>query len=125
MEGYSVKIKECSIELSAKERIQFKDTSNASKLDELTAEGVKVTLHPAYYGTLAIHNEKSEDKDYEQFVLVDSEGHKYVTGSKSFISAFTDIAEEMKDETDAWAIEVYKLPSKNYKGKDFLTCSII
>lgn len=125
MEGYSVTIKEASIELSAKERIKLKDTSNAEKLDALTENGVKVTIQPAYYANLAIHNEKSDDKDYTQFVLVDSEGHKYVTGSQSFISSFMDIATEMKDESEAWAIECYKLPSKNYKGKEFLTCSIV
>ena len=33
--------------------------------------------------------------------------------------------EEMKDEDEEWAIKVYRLPSKNYKGKEFITCSVI
>ena len=35
------------------------------------------------------------------------------------------IYDEMYGEEETWAIKAYKLDSKNYKGKKFLTCSII
>ncbi len=72
-----------------------------------------------------LHNEKSDNKDYINFIVVDKDGEKYVTGSQSFISSFTDIVDEMLEagETDI-TIEVYRKESKNYKGKDFITCSI-
>lgn len=129
MNGYKATVRECSKELTAKERIMLKDTSNAESLDILTQEAnfndKKVLINVDYYATLEIHNEKSDNKDYINFIVVDKDGKKYVTGSQSFISSFTDIVEEMTEagETDI-TIEVYRKESKNYKGKDFITCSI-
>ena len=56
---------------------------------------------------------KEADYPY-QFIVLDT------------ITALEEIIEEMQDagETDI-QIEVYRKPSKNYKGKDFITCSII
>ena len=122
--NYNVVIAECSKELSAKERIAMKDTSNATKLDLACADG-KLTITPVAYAILDVHNEKSDNVDYSVYVIIDSEGNKYCTGSESFWNAFMSIYSEMKDETEAWSIEVYKLDSKNYKGKQFLTCSIV
>ena len=129
MNGYKATIKECSKELTVTERIMLKDTSNAKSLDVITQEASfnneKVIINVDYYATLDIHNEKSDNKDYINFIVVDKDGEKYVTGSQSFISSFTDIVDEMLDagETDI-TIEVYRKESKNYKGKDFITCSI-
>lgn len=130
MKGYEVTIKECSRELSARERIMFKDTSNAIKLDVAASDPANaitgVVITPVDYAVLSIHNDKLKDnKDYENYVLIDKDGTKYVTGSPSFWSAFSEIADEMAGETEEWSISVYKLDSKNYKDKQFLTCSII
>lgn len=124
MEGFKVTIKEVSKELSAKERIAFKDISSATKLDAVT-NGESLLITPVAYGILEIHNEKSDNKDYTNYVIVDASGTRYVTGSPSFWNAFKDIYDEMEGEEEQWSIEVYKLDSKNYKGKQFLTCSII
>lgn len=124
MEGYAVTIKETSKQLSAKQRIAIKDTTNAMKLDEATASAENVLIYPEMWAVLAIHNEKSEDVDYENYVLVDKDGTKYVTGSKSFWTAFMDIYREMENEDEEWGINVYRMESKNYKGKQFITCSI-
>lgn len=124
MTGYSVEIKETSKQLSAKERIAIKDTSNALKLDiECEENGVVIT--PVAFAILSIHNEKSDNKDYENYVITDKDGTKYVTGSESFWNAFISIWDEMQEEEEEWGIKAYKLDSKNYKGKKFLTCSII
>lgn len=124
MTGYSVEIKETSKQLSAKERIAIKDTSNALKLDiECEENGVVIT--PVAFAILSIHNEKSDNKDYENYVITDKDGTKYVTGSESFWNAFISIWDEMQNEEEEWGIKVYKLDSNNYKGKKFLTCSII
>lgn len=129
MNGYRATVRECSKEITVKERIMLKDTSNATSLDTLTQEanfnGEKVLINVDYYATLDIHNEKSDNKDYVNFIVVDKNGEKYVTGSQSFITSFIDIVEEMIDagETEI-VIEVYRKESKNYKGKDFITCSI-
>ena len=123
MTGYSVRIAEVSRELSAKERIKLKDTSDAIKLDTACEEEA-IIIEPVDYAVLAIHNEKSDNVDYENYVIIDKNGDKYVTGSASFWSSFIDIYDEMQGEDEAWSIKAYKLDSKNYKGKKFLTCSI-
>ena len=123
MKDYKVEIKESSKELSARERISLKDTTNAIKLDEALAED-SVIITPVDYAILGIHNEKAEDKEYENYIIVDKSGTKYVTGSSSFWSSFIEIYEEMKGEDEEYSILAYRVESKNYKGKYFLTCSI-
>ena len=123
MTGYSVRIAEVSRELSAKERIKLKDTTDAIKLDEATQSG-EIIIEPSLYAVLEVHNEKSDNVDYENYVLVDKNGDKYVTGSVSFWSSFMEIASEMEDAGEEYAIKAYRVPSKNYKGKEFLTCSV-
>lgn len=123
MTGYSVSIKTTSRELSAKERIKLKDTTDAIKLDDIT-QAEAITIKPSLYAELDIHNEMSDNKDYKAYVIVDENGTKYVTSSNSFWTSFMDIAIEMENEEEDWAIKIYRMPSKNYKGKEFITCSI-
>lgn len=124
MTGFEAKIREASKELSAKERVKFKDTTNAIQLDDATKDS-SLVISPDFYVILDIHNEHSEDKDYVKYVIVDKSGNKFVTGSESFFSAFKAIIDEMNGTDEEYEVEVYRLPSKNYKGKEFLTCSIV
>ena len=124
MNGFSISIVETTAELTPKMRVLLKDTTNAIKLDEAVNEK-PIVVTPKDYAVLSVHNEKSENKDYELYLIIDTDGTKYVTGSPSFWNAFSDIYSELKDENEPWSIEVYKRDSKNYKGKQFLTCSII
>ena len=121
---YSVEIREASRELTAKQRIKLKDTSDAIALDTACEEDA-IIIDPVDYAVLAIHNEKSDNVDYLNYIIIDKNGDKYVTGSESFWISFMDIYNEMQGEEEAWSIKVYKLDSKNYKGKKFITCSII
>ena len=124
MTGFEAKIREASKELTAKERVKFKDTTNAVQLDDVTKDKPLV-IAPDFYVILDIHNERSEDKDYVKYIVVDKAGNKFVTGSESFFTAFKSIFDEMGGTDEDYEIEVYRLPSKNYKGKEFLTCSIV
>lgn len=124
MTGYSVKILYCSKELTARDRVAIKDTINAISLDEAT-QASNVTIDIDYYAKLAVHNEHSEDKDYEKYIIVAKDGTKYVTGSISFLTAMEEIVYEMADSGEDFQIVVYRMPSKNYEGKEFLTCSIV
>ena len=127
MKAYEVSIKETSKELTAKERIKIKDLSNSQNLDTLTQNEESVIIDYDYHVILQIHNEKSKDRpDYENIVVVDKAGNKFNTGSNSFITALEEIIDEMADAgEESIQIEVYRKPSKNYKGKDFITCSVI
>lgn len=124
MTGYSVKIVNASKELSARDRVAVKDTTNAIALDDATKD-TPLVIAIDYYVELAVHNEKSEDKDYKKYVVVDKSGSKFVTGSESFFTAMLEIMDEMSDSGEDFEIQVYRMPSKNYKGKEFLTCSIV
>ena len=128
--NYMATIAESSRELSARERVMFKDTQNAISINELAEEahkdGAKAFIEGiAGYVVLDIHNDKSDDKDYKNYLVIDKDGQKYVTGSSAFWNSFKSIYDEMAGETEPWSIEINLLPSKNYKGKNVLTCSLI
>lgn len=127
MKGYEVNIVSSTRELSPKEKIKLKDLSNSINLDNATQAEGKVVINYDYHVILEIHNEKSKDrKDYQNVVVVDKDGTKYNTGSESFLTTLEDITGEMLSagETD-FSIEVYRKDSKNYKGKQFITCSVL
>ena len=125
---YTVTVIEASRELTPKEKVSLKNSNGAIKLDEATKSG-DALLKPCGYAVLAIHNEKSADKDYEQYVIFDVSGEKYITGSKSFFETFMDIYSELNSETgeqlEEYSLRVFRKPSKNYKGKEFITCDVI
>lgn len=125
MEGYTVTIKETSKDLTARERLMMKDRSNATPLDSAVTVDTPLVIIPDSYAVLSIHNESSDNPDYEKYMIVDKNGQKYITGSVNFWNSFKSIWDEMSKENEEFQIEVYKLESKNYKGKQFLTCSII
>lgn len=127
MEGYKVEIAHSTKELTVREKIRIKDLSNAIQLDDATQPEGNVVIDFDYYVILNVHNEFSkDDKDYNKYVIVDKGGNKFVTGSESFMSSLEGIVDEMADagETD-FEIEVYRKDSKNYTGKQFLTCTIV
>ena len=121
---YSVTVKEVSKDLTHKERVQITDLTDCVKLDEATQEG-PVLIDLDYYAILDIHNEKADDKDYQNYVVVDKNGMRYSTGSKSFFNNLVDICVEMEGSGETWQVKAYRKPSKNHQGKDFITCSIV
>ena len=127
MKGYEVNIVSATKELSPKEKIKLKDLSNSINLDNATQEQGKVVIDYDYHVILEIHNEKSKDrKDYQNVVVVDKDGTKYNTGSESFLTTLEDITGEMLSAGEEdFSIEVYRKDSKNYKGKQFITCSVL
>lgn len=127
MKGYEVNIVSATKELSPKEKIKLKDLSNSINLDNATQAEGKVVINYDYHVILNIHNEKSKDrKDYQNVVVVDKDGTKYNTGSESFLTTLEDITGEMLSAGEEnFSIEVYRKDSKNYKGKQFITCSVL
>lgn len=128
MKNYKVEITESSKELTSRERIMLKDTNNALSIDEISQEckfnDENFVIYVESYAILSIHNEYAENKEYEVLLLVDYDGKKYITGSKSFRDTFLGIADEL-DINEEFKIIVNRSESKNYKGKEFLTCSLI
>lgn len=123
MANFKVNITASNKELTAKQRIQLKDTADAISLNDVTKDGAFI-LTPVVWAKLHVSLETDvTSKEYDQIVIVGEDGQKYCTGSDSFIRSFIDICEEMEDEEEEWAVKVFRLPSKNYSG-DFLTCTI-
>lgn len=123
--SYFVEIEQVSKDVTKKESVMLKDTSNALPLAESCKDDA-VIIKPAMWAVLNIHNEnnKDGDKDYRCYLIVDEDGNKYKTGSESFWNTFRDIVDDMEDSNEEWAVKAYRLPSKNGK-QDFITCSII
>ena len=128
--NYNATVAEASRELTPKERVMFKDLGNATKLNDL-AEGAQTSGEKAIidnikdYAILAIHNEASEDVDYNNYLIVDGAGNKYYTGSQPFWNSFKSIWDEMHESGEEWGIQLNLIPSKNFAGKTVLTCSLI
>ena len=123
MAEYKAEVIESSRQLTARERIRFKDLTDAISLDTVTNEAL--TIEVKDYAIVRVHNEKSDNKEYTKYVLEDKDGNLYATGSESFWKSFIDIWNEMVNETEAWELKIYKKDSANYKGKQFITCSIV
>ncbi len=128
--SYSASIKESSRELSPKERVMFKDLGNAIKLNDMAEEAMKndakaIITKVVDYVIVGVHNEKSDDTDYDNYLVIDADGNKYYTGSSAFWNSFKSIWDEMHDAGEDWGIQLNLIPSKNYKGKTVLTCSLI
>lgn len=123
---YKSEIVSTSLENMTKvELVAFKDVTDCILLEKYLEEhGDETTMVVKDYVELAVENDRSENKNYNVFIIIDENGTKYRTGSESFKRAFLDIYTDLKDET-GWAIKIYGKPSKNYNGKNFLTCSVV
>lgn len=122
--NFTTTIRESSMELSARDRIKVKDISSSKSLDELVTPEKSFEFTPVGIVVLDVHNENSKsDKDYVKYVFVGDDGQRYNTGSQTLYNNYLDILEEMGDEP--FAIECYKKPSKNYKDKYFLACTLV
>lgn len=126
---FNVTITSSNMELSVIDRIKMKDTSTATKFDDIITEegqenGIIVTVKG--YALLAIHNEHAKDgTDYEQTVIVTADDTRFITGSTSFRDNLCDISDELSDEgITEFDLLVYKQKSKNRDGKYFITCAL-
>lgn len=122
--NYKATVVATSGELTAKQKLQITDTTGAIQLIQATAEN-DIILKPAAWAEIDIHNEKSDDVDYKNFVIIDAEGKAYVTGSTTFWEAFRNIVDTMEGSGEDYEIHIFQKPSKNYNGKSFLTCSVM
>lgn len=124
MTGYTATIYESSKELSPIQKVKVKNMSDVVKLDEATQLNGDITIDLDYYVVISVHNEHAkQDKDYFNYMFFDKDGTCYVTGSEPFFTSFKEIWNELANET-GWKLTVSRQPSKNYTGKDFLTCNV-
>lgn len=130
MEGYKVTIESAIKDMNARERIAVKSLDRATSLDSVTEIGNVLTVTVENFVVLHVHNEKAKEgnsKDYTVYVIITNDGERYRTGSESFFTAFMDIYEELNAEApdEPITIDIYKQESKNFKGKGFISCSLV
>lgn len=112
--------------MTAREKIALKDTTNAQSLEELTREApFVVVVHE--WAVIHVSNDMSENKEYDKYLIVDPDGAKFATGSPSFWNALSAIIDELEsaNDHDDFTIEVVQRPSRNYSGKTFLSCALV
>lgn len=125
MAEYKATVKEASWEMSSREKLRYTDFTDVIQIDEATQAG-GIIIDVDKWAVINVHNEKSDTVDYVKYVIIDKDDQVYVTGSESFWNSFKQIYEVMSEEGETvYSIKVYRRESKNYKGKDFLTCRII
>lgn len=122
---YKAMVVDASWTMTAREKLRYTDLTDAIQLDEATQSG-DVIIDVDRWAVINVHNEKSDTVDYMKYVIIDKDEQVYVTGSESFWKSFVQIYLVMSDEGETtYSIKVYRRESKNYKGKDFITCRII
>lgn len=122
---YKAMVEDASWTMTAREKLRYTDLTDAIQLDEATQSG-DVIIDVDKWAVINVHNEKSDTVDYLKYVIIDKDEQVYVTGSESFWKSFVQIYEVMSEEGETtYSIKVYRRESKNYKGKDFITCRII
>lgn len=122
---YKAMVEDASWTMTAREKLRYTDLTDAIQLDEATQSG-DVIIDVDKWAVINVHNEKSDTVDYMKYVIIDKDEQVFVTGSESFWKSFVQIYEVMSDEGEtSYSIKVYRRESKNYKGKDFITCRII
>ena len=125
MAEYKAMVESASWEMTAREKLRYTDFTDVIQIDEATQAG-DIIIDVDKWLVVQVHNEKSDTIDYKKYVIIDQEGQAYVTGSESFWRSFIEIYEVMSEEEETvYSIKAYRKESKNYKGKDFLTCRII
>lgn len=124
--NYSVTISESSTEFKGKALLKVTDMAASAPLNDVVTADQALIIKVNDYAVVDVHNESAKgDKDYHQYILIDDNGDTYRTGSEAFFRSFKTIWDAMNDSDEVWELKVYKVPSKNYKGKDCILCTVI
>lgn len=114
-------------ELSFRERARLVKLANEKKIDKelAIAEDKKLVIKPDYYAILDVHNPAADNEDYSVLCFVCGDD-LYTTSSETLKDSYLELLQLAKDSNESldFAIEIYGVPSKNYSGREFFTCTI-
>lgn len=133
MNGYKAVVKESVKGLTAREKIAIKALNDVTELNDLVTPEQAIMINLDNVVTVQVHNEKSDNQDYNKYVYIDKDGTKYVSGSEPLYTTVKDILSDIEDaiadgemdEIEDITIKVMKKESANYKGQMFLTAELI
>lgn len=122
---FNVVIEKSLKEVTKKEMLQLKDLTDAVRLDQATQEHGSVMIPNVLnmVKMFLVSDDPKNPQEYAKMVITDTEGNRFVTGSESFARRAWEIADDMDGEE--FGLKVYRRPSKNYPGREFLSCSVI
>lgn len=79
-----------------------------------------MTLNISNATLFHVINDKLDDGEYDNLILVDNDSAKYATCSKSFTESLFDAVDDCKElDADCLIVEVIAISSKNNSGKFF------
>ena len=114
-------------ELNFRERARLVKLAGEKKIDKeiQLAENGKLVIKPDYYAILDVHNPSAENEDYSIMCFV-CDDDLYTTSSETLKDSYLELLELAKDSNESldFPIEIYGVPSKNYSGREFFTCTI-
>lgn len=129
--NYKAEVTYSTRELTAREKIKFKDTTSAIALDDVVTvdKPIELTIDTVVKISVengAIKSDDGKDKEYDVLVFTTDNGDVYKTSSPSFETSIIDIFDELQElnDTDPVTVRIFKKPSKNFNG-EFITCSLI
>lgn len=127
--NYEANVTSSLKELTARQRIAVKDFSSADKLNELiTAETPKLVIDVDNIIEVTVHNEQSKgNSDYKVYVIIDTNGNKFRTGSETAFTSAMEIYRELEAANElesGFTLEFYKVKSNNFDG-DFIKCNLV
>ena len=129
--NYKAEVTYSTRELTAREKIKFKDTTSAIALDDVVTvdKPIELTIDTVVKISVengAIKSDDGKDKEYDVLVFTTDTGDVYKTSSPSFETSIIDIFDELQElnDTDPVTVRIFKKPSKNFNG-EFITCSLV
>lgn len=129
--NYKAEVTYSTRELTAREKIKFKDTTSAIALDDVVTvdKPIELTIDTVVKISVengAIKGDDGKDKEYDVLVFTTDNGDVYKTSSPSFETSIIDIFDELQElnDTDPVTVRIFKKPSKNFNG-EFITCSLV
>lgn len=129
--NYKAEVTYSTRELTAREKIKFKDTTSAIALDDVVTvdKPIELTIDTVVKISVengAIKSDDGKDKEYDVLVFTTDNGDVYKTSSPSFETSIIDIFDELQElnDTDPVTVRIFKKPSKNFNG-EFITCSLV
>lgn len=124
---YKVEIVSSNRELTKRETVKYTMDGNYENLNDLAA-GTKLNVTgfvELFVTNDYVNEEAGKNREYKQFLVI-TDDVIYKTGSETFIRNFKEIWNIMQPEDgESVEIEIVLLPSKNFKGQNIISCTIV
>ena len=123
---YVVTVTETSRDIKPVDKVRLKDLQGARMVKDIIPKvGDAVAFTPEAYIVVHVTNEYSRnDKEYDQLVILTTEGDRILTGSPSFMDAFKSLWAELEDAIFEGERFEFVMKRGESKGNDsgYLTC---